>query len=120
MQSYFFMLVYLVLNFNNFKYAEKIYHFAVEDALRKNDELITSMRMGVSDWYYANISFIWDYTKRTFAGIFAVLSRFLPGSLQLFLSGYVERASQYATGVTPGGTDEYEVASEDTVSLDTD
>ena len=40
MQSYFFMLVYIVLNFDNFTYAEKIYHFAVEDLLRKNDEVI--------------------------------------------------------------------------------
>ena len=51
MQSYFFMLVYMVLNFDNFKYAEKIYHFAVEDLLKKNDVMITGLRMSVSDWY---------------------------------------------------------------------
>lgn len=81
MQSYFFMLVYMLLNFDNFKYAEKIYHFGVEDLLRKNDEMITGLRMSVSDWYYANIASIWEYTKRTIAGIFAVLARFLPGSI---------------------------------------
>ena len=98
MQSYFFMLVYIVLNVYNFEFAEKIYHFAVEDLLKKNDQMICSVRKSISDWYYANISFIWDYTKRTIAGILAVLARFLPASIQPFISGFVARANQYATG----------------------
>lgn len=34
MQSYFFMVVYIVLNFENFKYADLIYHFMVEEFLK--------------------------------------------------------------------------------------
>ena len=93
MQTYFFMLVYMILIVDNFKYAELIYHFAVEDFLRKNDEAICAIRKSISDWYYANISFIWEYTKRTIVGVLAVLSRFLPARIQLFLSPFVERAN---------------------------
>lgn len=81
MQSYFFMIVYVILNFENFKYAEMIYHFAVEDFLKQNDKAICSVRKSISDWYSDNISSWWDYFKRTIAGTLAVLSKLLPARI---------------------------------------
>ena len=98
MEAYFFMILYFALIFENFKYAEMIYHFIIEDFLKTNDMKITEIRRAISDWYYNNISFIWHYFKRTLAGIFAVLSRFLPARFQPFVEGFRNKASMYAAG----------------------
>ena len=85
MQSYFFMVVYFILNIGDFKYAEMIYHFAFEDLLKQNEQAITSVRKGVSDWYSANIGFWWDYFKRTVVGTLAAMSGLLPARVQPFI-----------------------------------
>ena len=79
------------------------------------------MREGVSDWYDNNISFWTDYTKRTIVGIVAVMSKMLPSRVQPFISGWVTRANQYATGTgldAAAGVEEITETSSDIVSLD--
>ena len=44
MQTYFFMILYFALIFQEFKYAEFTYHYCFETAFRRNEELISSAR----------------------------------------------------------------------------
>ena len=117
MQSYFFMVVYFILNIGDFKYAEMIYHFMLEDLLKQNERAISSVRTSVYDWYTANIGFWWDYFKRTVVGTLAAMSGLLPARVQPFISGMVQRANQYATGT--GMTEDDRTESSDAISLDT-
>ena len=98
LEIYVFVILFFVLNIENFKYAEIIYDYTLEDFLKKNDERITGLRMSVAQWYYANIGFWWDYFKRTVIGILAAMSKLLPASVQPFVQGIVSRANQYAAG----------------------
>ena len=117
LEIYVFVILFFVLNLDNFKYAEIIYDFALEDFLKKNDEKITGFRMSISQWYYANIGFWWDYFKRTVIGMLAAASGLLPASIQPFVQGMVTRANQYATG-SKEKDDDLVTQSSDTQSLD--
>ena len=52
LEVYVFMILFFALNLENYKYAEIIYDFTLEDFLKKNDERITSLRTSIATWYY--------------------------------------------------------------------
>ena len=95
MQDYFFMLFYGVLVFQDFKYADVIYHFAFEDFLLRNEDFIVKYRSIVNKWFEDNLSGILGMIKANIVGILKAISMRLPASVQPFVLPLFDTLSNY-------------------------
>lgn len=84
MQAYFFLILYAVLVFQDFKHAESIYHFCFETLFRRNEEMIQNARKKIMNIWLENGSTWWTYIKKNIIALCHMLSRFLPATIQAF------------------------------------
>ena len=91
MQAYFFLILYVALIFQDFKYAEFSYHFCMETAFRRNEDAINSMRRWIMSVWTENCSNWWVYFKKSLVALFHMLTRFLPESMQAFTEPFFKR-----------------------------
>ena len=84
MQTYFFMILYFALIFQEFKYAEFTYHYCFETAFRRNEELISSARQAVMRVWKENCSNWYLYIKKSAIALVHMLTKFMPERVQMF------------------------------------
>ena len=84
MQTYFFLILYFALIFQEFKYAEFTYHFCFETAFKRNEELIISARTTVMKIWRENCSNWFMYIKKSGIALCHMLTRFMPERVQMF------------------------------------
>ena len=100
MQSYFFLILYVALIFQDFKYAEFSYHFCLETGFKRNEEAISAAQKWVLAVWSENCSNWWMYSKKSLVAIFHMLSRFLPESVQAFTEPFFKGIlSKYETAL---------------------
>ena len=84
MQQTFFLIVYPLLCFQEFKWTELAYHFCFETAFKRNEELIIYARKQVEGVWRDNCSNWVGYVKKNMVSLAHMLSRFLPETIQAF------------------------------------
>ena len=84
MQQTFFLILHLVLCFQEFKYAEMAYHFTFETMFKRNEELIIAARSSIGNLWRENCSNWVGYIKKNVLAFLHMLSRFLPATIQGF------------------------------------
>ena len=95
MQETFFLIFYLILVFQDFKYSDTIYHFAFEDFLLRNEEMIVKYRRIVNQFLEDNLSGIVQYIKMNILGIIRAMASMLPASIRPFVLPFFESLSKY-------------------------
>ena len=91
MQTYFFLILYFALIFQEFKYAEFIYHYCLETGFKRNEEMIISARTAVLNFWKENCSNWYLYIKKSGIALVHMLTRFMPESVQRFTEPFFER-----------------------------
>ena len=84
MQAYFFLILYVALVFQDFKFAELTYHFCFETAFKRYEENIVSARKYLVQIWRDNCAKWWGYLKKNIVAFVHLLSRFLPTQVQTF------------------------------------
>merc|ERR1712060_488714 len=100
MQTYFFLVLYFALIFQEFKYAEFIYHFCLETTFQRNESLINSVRRSIMAVWRDNCSNLWVGIKRNMVAFCHMLTRFLPATVQSFTEPFFTKLlKSYETAV---------------------
>ena len=84
MQTYFFLILYFALIFQEFKYAEFTYHYCLETGFKRNEELIIKARSSVMNFWKENCNKWYMYIKKSCIGLVHMLTRFMPEGVQRF------------------------------------
>mmetsp|Transcript_11479 Transcript_11479/g.15487 ORF Transcript_11479/g.15487 Transcript_11479/m.15487 type:complete len:185 (-) Transcript_11479:60-614(-) len=90
MQDYFFLVLFVALIFQEFKYAEFAYHFCFETAFKRNEEMISNARRSFMQMWRDNCSKWVLYLKKNVVGLLSMLARLLPAPLQAFTLPFFE------------------------------
>ena len=91
MQDYFFIVLFIALIFQEFKYAEIAYHFCFETAFKRNEELIVNARSGILAMYKEYAHKWWAYLIKNLVALGALISNLLPGPIKGFTNPIFER-----------------------------
>ena len=84
MSTYFFVVLHVVLVFQDFKYAEFMYHFCLESAFTQNRETISGARQGIMTFWKNNGSAIWSGIKSVLFSGLSKISKLMPAKVQVF------------------------------------
>ena len=100
MQTYFFLILYFALIFQEFKYAEFTYHYCLETGFKRNEELIIKARTSVTTFWKENCNKWYMYIKKSVFGLAHMLTRFMPESVQRFTEPFFTRImASYDTAI---------------------
>lgn len=79
-KHYLFVVVYGILIYDNFKYAELAYHFFIEELFYRNELKFEQMSQKLSSYFDANWRTWYEYCIQGVVQLFTVIIGFLPES----------------------------------------
>lgn len=106
MTSYLFVVIYAVLIYDNFKYAEAAYHYLIEELFLRNEQRFEHMSSKMASYFDANWHTWFDYVVRAIVNVFQVFIGFLPESVQPFLNMFITTAGTIAKTAAGSATDD--------------
>ena len=90
--SYLFVVLYGVLLYENFKYAELAYHFFIEEMFYRNQQRLSSFSETMSSYFDSTWRTWFEYIVKVIFNIFHVIAGFLPESIQGIVKMFVSTA----------------------------
>lgn len=81
MENVFFVPLYAVLIYDNFKYTEILYRFMIEEGFDRSSLYIEAVKQRVQEFAEKNNLAIFRYIKLTLASIFVMITNMLPQTI---------------------------------------
>lgn len=110
------MVLYGVLIYENFKYAELAYHFFIEEMFYRNEQRFEAFSTKMSGYFDSNWRTWFDYAVASMVNLFQVMISFLPESVQPVLNMVVSTAGSIAKAQTGKMTDDSATSESDAAS----
>jgi hypothetical protein len=85
MENVFFVPLYAVLIYDNFRYTEYLYTFMVEEGFDRSSLYIETVKQQMHEFGERNNLAIFGYIKLTLASIFVMITNMLPSSVQPYI-----------------------------------
>ena len=73
MENLFFVPLYTVLIYDNFKYSEFLYLFMVEEGFNRSSVAIEMVKQRIVAFFEENNNWVFEYIKLTLASIFTLI-----------------------------------------------
>ena len=106
MSSYFFVVLHIVLVFQDFKYAEFMYHFTLESAFTSNRDTISGVRQRIRTFWANNGRAIWNTIKSVLFTGLSKISKLMPAKVQVFTEPMLAMLKiEYENSVAAGTTE---------------
>ena len=67
--DYLFVVIYCILIFDNFKYAELAYHFFIEELFYRNEQRLEEVSKKIHSYFEANWRSVYDYLMKSLTQI---------------------------------------------------
>lgn len=85
MENVFFVPLYAVLIYDNFRYTEYLYTFMVEEGFDRSSLYIETVKQQMHEFGERNNLAIFGYIKLTLASIFVMTTNMLPSAVQPYI-----------------------------------
>lgn len=115
--DYLFVIVYAILIYDNFKYAELAYHFFIEELFNRNEQFFEDLSNRLTGYFGSNWRSWFDYVVKGVANLLQVAISFLPEGVQPLLNIFVSTAGKLATNAAGNVTDDSASEISDTNSM---
>jgi hypothetical protein len=104
--AYLFVILYAVLIYENFKYAEAAYHYFIEELFFRNEQRFEHLSSKMASYFDSNWRTWFDYGVKAIVNLFQVIISFLPESIQPFLNMFITTAGSIAKTAAGSATDD--------------